>query len=352
MTRRIPLILTTTLLLGACGPAPIGQNPTPAPTQLSSDIRPGTKGQRLEFVEGEMEIPSGTSSYAIQSANAAQMAQAGGKQLMNLLIPPALAEEEAEDAAEPGDEPISDEQIEKLTATIDGEKVTLEIKSILDLEDGGKLVAYTLRNVPTTEANAIIEFSSPSGSFKLKGVLPKIAVGLRKLADRFNLETTALAEAILANPEKPRHLTAEEIHRLAKTDEVQKLRDKIYTHLVESGEHPGRFDDLVRTDVKALLPGSALEVFLKNHENCHRRGPQCAAKPALPPEKPHPIPDAIQALIRHRQEIRLRLIAGLLTPTATHPATLEERAKLLQMLPVTRRFACITRHISPCPGID
>lgn len=350
LSRRIPRILCVTLLIVACGPVPATQNPTnnpsslpsvlpvanPSldPTQLSTDIRPGTKGQRLELT-GELEIPAGTSSYVILSANAPASTQVA---LFNLLMAPAWAE----DAVGDGDEPISDAQIAELSATVNDEKVTVSVDKIEDQPDGAKLVQYTLKDVPTSEDNAVIVFSSPSGSFKIKGVVPKLIAGLKKL-DRFNVETTALSEIILNNPKKPRNLIETEIRNLVKTEAVQKLRDKIIEAFVKPGAQPARFEENLKGPLKEIVDSSPLPDYFDQIDKCRQRGLKCVQRPALPPLKERPIPAALAAIANQRQLVRVKVVQG------THPPTLLERTALLKLGPVNRLRECLLRKVHPCP---
>lgn len=349
MRRRLHSTLLILLLLGACAPAPLGQTPSgnspgnpplalpSSGTDVSSDIRPGSKGQRLEFT-GEMEIPAGTSSYAIQSASAAGSKGSMRTALLNLLMPPALAQE----AVSEGDEPISDSQIANLTATVDGQAVRIIIDKISETQDGSKRVSYTLKDVPEVDQNAIIEFSSPSGSFKIKGVVAKLDASVKQL-DTFDVETTALAEVLLNHPKKVKNLTGTEIKALLKSEAVQKLRDAVLQLFVQPAAKPVKFEIGVQASVQEVLQDQDLNTFLDQDEACFQRRAQCTQKPALPPAVEHPIPTALKAQINRRQQLRVRLVAGVHAPTAS------ERADLLKLGLLARLKECVKLKVSPCP---
>lgn len=350
MRRRIHSTLLILSLLGACAPAPLGQTPAgnspgnpplalpSSGTDVSSEIRPGSKGQRLEFT-GEMEIPAGTSSYAIQSASAAHAKDAMRTALLNLLMPPAQAQEAA---VSDGDEPISDSQIANLTATVDGQAVRIIIDKISDTEDGSKRVSYTLKDVPEVNQNAIIEFSSPSGSFKIKGVVAKLDASVKQL-DTFDVETTALAEVLINHPKKVKNLTGAEIKALLKSEAVQKLRDAVLQLFVQPASKPVKFETGVKASVDEVLQDQDLTTFLDQDATCSQRGAQCTQKPALPPAVEHPIPTALKTLINRRQQLRVRLVVGVHAPTAS------ERADLLKLGILARLKECVRLKVAPCP---
>lgn len=344
MKRPLILLFCATLSLGACSPTPVAQPTASAPTPplalasptdtLSSEIRPGSKGQRLEF-SGEMEIPAGTSSYAIQSAavdNGVRLA------LQNLLMPPAYAEDEIAD----GDEPISDSQITELTARVNGEKVDLTITRIVTQDDGALIVSYKLKNVPPSEDNAIIEFTSPSGAFKIKGVAAELSAGNSNLG-RFDVETTALAEALLNQPVRPKHLSAAQLKSLLKSEAVQTLRDQVLELFVKPAAKPQPFETGLKAVVQQTLPGSSLARYLEQAAKCGDQGNKCPTPPVLPPAEAKPIPTTLATAIRRRQTLRQQLLQD------THPPTALERAELLQLGPLLRLKACVQRKISPCP---
>lgn len=340
MTGRIALTLCWLLAAGACSPAPVSQVDPNSSTQVNNQIRPGSKGQRLELtdLDGEMVIPAGTSAYTIQSAQAAQSFA-----LEHLLLAPAYAEE----ANNPDDEPIRDEQIRRLKASIAGQEIKLEILAIADTSEGSKIVSYRLKDLPITEENVIVEFSSPSGSFKLKGIFPKVSKNLSKQLTRVDIETTALVEAIETSPDRENNYSETEISHLLKTDTVQQIRDKIYEHFVK-GERDKKFEDIIQAQARAILANSTLRLFLRQRQQCNKQR-QCTQKPVLPASSERALPESLQAQIRQRVLKRLRNTANVNLALGIHPASEEERILLLKLGPIARRAACIERKISPCP---
>lgn len=358
MTRQLSFFLAASLLMAACAanPAvtpPTQSTPDPNLASLKSDIRPGSKGQRLELteLEGEMVIPAGTSAYTIQSTQAASAPKAQQVAWLNLLMPAAHAQEaqsatptSTADAAL-GDAPLESNQLKKLTAKVNQKAVTVQILSTQDQSDGSVIISYRLRDVPVTDENAIIEFASPSGRLKIKGVLPKIAKDM-KLSERFSVETTALAEALENSSDPEKSLTEEQLRQLAKDETVQKLRDKIYEMFVQPPQNQ-RYDDVVKSIARTLIQNSPLERYLNALRQCQQRGPACAKPPLPPPQVERQLLQENPALM---EEIRVR-VGIRLQPLGTRRPTLAERDKLLLMPLNQRRLACRDLRVYPCPGL-
>lgn len=355
MTRQLSLFLSTSLLIAACAstpvPGPTQSTPDPSLASLTSDIRPGSKGQRLELtdLEGELVIPAGTSAYTIQTAQAAGIPKQQVAWL-NLLMPPAQAQENGSTSTATADTTIGDAvldagQLKKLTAKVNQQQVTVQILTTQDQTDGSVIISYRLKDVPVSDENAIIEFASPSGRLKIKGVLAKIAKDM-KLSERFSVETTALAEAIENSSDVHKTLSEDQLRELAQDETVQKLRDKIYEVFVQPMQNQ-RFDDIIKPLAKTLLQNSALDRYLKALRQCKQRGPACTSPPAPPPRVERQL---LQENPTLREEIRVR-VSIRRQPAGTRRPTLEERDKLLAMPNVQRRIACRERQLFPCPGL-
>ena len=336
MSARLSPLILCCLLFGACAPTSpvVEQNPQANLSPIQTDIRPGSKGQRLELLEGELLIPAGTSAYAIQSASlSSRLATA-----FELLIAPAYADDSTE-----ADDLIETEQLKQLTARVNGEVIRFELLTSQEQSNGDLLVTFRLRDVPASDENIVFEFASPSGALKLKGVLPKLPIGTRKLVERFDIESTALAEAIEQVNENERDLSEDELKRLAKSAVVQDIRDKVYEHLLNSPKGK-RFDEVLPAQARNLVQNSPLKTYVEQRKQCKQRA--CPRQPELPPRAARPVAQAVLQVAENRQAIRLNLISQTRSPTA------EERTMLLRLGPLARSRACRERKIYPCPGLN
>ncbi len=355
MTRPLSLFLVTSLLMAACSSAPTTaptqSSPDPSLNTLHSDIRPGSKGQRLEFaqLEGEMVIPAGTSAYSIQSASQTALFKPSSTQpaWLELFTPAAQAQEtDPNISRQEGDEPLEEAQLKKLTVRVNQQSVSAEILSAVTQTDGSVVVSFRLKNVPTTDNNAIIELASPSGRLKIKGVVAKIDQDI-KLSERFDVGTTALAETLELSDNK--NLTADQLRKLAKDETVQKLRDKIYELFIKPPKDQ-RFDDVIRPIARGLVQNSAVERYLVELRQCSLR--RCNNPPASPPEVERQLLHENPALLTEvNRRVRLRVRLQAQTSSTNRQVTQAELDRLMSLGPVLRRAACRELKVSPCPGL-
>ncbi len=350
------LTLYLCLSLVACTASPVTSPSSTATgsTQLSQDIRPGTKGQRLEFVEGELVIPAGTNSFILQS-EASSLAQAS-VQILNFLMPPALAQTEAEAEFNEEDAPITQAELELLTATVDGQSVEVEILSVTeDPATSDQIVAYRLKDVELTGSNVLIEFSSPSGALKLGGVLPPFEANTRRINTRLDLDSTAVAQVVRFYLEQQNldlrklNLSRTEIEALIKTETAQMLRNQIYNHYVKPQDQkkPQRFDQAI--PVKDFITDQFGSYIQKLSPCLSRRNPRTCAKPAPPQQMTRALPQETRAFAQVRIQKRLQL-----RPEGTPPADtrLPNGADLRALIGKTteeRRDYCRENRVFPCP---
>ena len=349
------VLLSSLILLTSCNQTvpTTGSNPDSSSVTQSSDIRPSTKGQRLELasLEGEMLIPAGTSSFVIQSTYTVAQGP-----LLEWFMPSA----QAEDTIESGDEPIDLESLNQLQATVDGEDVELEIlKTEKDLNQD-TIVYYRLKKVPVTEDNAIIEFYSPSGGFKMKAIIPKIAENMRRLDQRLTPESTALVAYLktLGKIDKPKGFTTEEIESLQKTDLVQNIRNQIYDIYIRPSKErkPPHFDEELKRRVEQLPVSPEQRTYIDRARVCFQNPEKCGSHPTLPPRAEQPIPTALRTEVERRLEVRRRFFeSNAPLPVSRmgsvpRPLTAEEIQNLQNMGPAQRRLICVQKLIQPCPG--
>lgn len=332
---------------------------------LSQDFRPGSKGQRLELIEGEMLIPAGTNYFVIQSAPLALGTQAA---LLNWLTPPAQADTAEED------QPIQQAQLEKLVARVNGENVDFEVLDVEENTNGDLLVRYRLKNVPVTEDNALIEFESPSGAFKMKALHPPIALGLQRLSERLDLESTAVVEAVRHAGLPLRGYSPTELERLKQAGFVQEIRNVVYEHFVAppTPQRPPRFDEN-RQKYPPPQADVAFQRYAQERMACQRSPRACQRPPEPPRALQRAVPQPLQERIQRREQIRRR---GPLQPPPPPPAAPVEATapvsspapqptgplspedlseaqlqRLLEMGPLMRREYCLRYQINPCPGL-
>lgn len=347
------LSLYLCLSLVACSAAPLS-TPSPAASgsiQISQDIRPGSKGQRLEFVEGELVIPAGTNAFFLQ-AETSSFAQASLK-LMNVLIPAALAQEEIsidEDA------PITQTDLNLLTATVDGQAVDVQILKLdEDLITHDQIVTYRLKDVLVTGGNVLIEFSSPSGALKLGAVLPALDVRLKRIETRLDLDSTAVAELVrfyLENQNldlRKLSLSRTEIDALIKTETAQQLRNEIYKHYVKPNgqKKPPRFEQAI--SVKDFIT-EQFGAYIQKLKPCvSRQNPQACGRPTPPPQMTRALPSEPRAFAQKRIQKRLQLQPVGTPPVDTHPPRAIELRALIGKSAAERRQYCREQAIFPCP---
>lgn len=307
-------ILVGSLLLSCTAQSPIntGQtSPSVDQSALQNEIRPGSKGQRLELtsLEGEMLVPAGTSAFTLQSTDARMS-------LLSLLIPPAYAQS-SEDAA------LDVTMLNRLQATVNGKKVDWTVLSVTTLDTGEERLRYRLEQVPVSETNAVIEISSPSGAFKLKGLLPKIVSGaVSVLSEPLDLDSTALVEVLQQSGESLDDLAADEIRELKRSATVQQVRAIIQAHLVEprlSNNKPQRFEEAVRPLIQAGGQLARFQQFISQRKNCRQRPALCreALKLLNQSGQLAVLPERLQAKIQQR--IKLRLGVNVEAPAAVLP---------------------------------
>lgn len=358
MTRSLTLLLCAlTVSLGACQSSLPATTPSGAPSApvVSNDIRPSTKGQRLEFVEGELVIPAGTSSFVVQS-EPTTVARVDW-QFSNWLMPAAHAEESNSDEIDEGDAPIEEAELEKLLATVDGEPVEMEIVQVSEDAEHNKIVTYRLKNVPVSETSVVIEFSSPTGGFKLGGVVPQIREDMKRFEQRFDLESTAVVQAVqhVLKQTQGLKLTREELERLKKTQTVQNLRNQVYEHFVKPMPQPNQ-PNRPRPLDERLNPGefvtADLQAYLRAVQQCSARERRNCAKPALPPSAEQPVPQPLRQEVDRRLQVRQRFFvapADQPTPAGTRLPTLLDLQKLRGLMPEQRKAYCRDQRVYPCP---
>ncbi|MBF2052281.1 MAG: hypothetical protein IGS03_02310 [Candidatus Sericytochromatia bacterium] len=363
-SRSYALRLSLLLILSACqsptASVPTNPNPSDQSASLNQELRPGTKGQRLELVEGEMLIPAGTSYFVIQST---QLASGNQSRLLNWLMPPALA-----DSADEADKPIEMSQIEELVARVNGEDVDFEVLDISENDNGDLLVHYRLKNVPITEDNALIEFESPSGAFKMKALHPPIAPGLQRLSERLDLESTAVVEAVKHAGLPLKGYSPNELQRLKEAGFVQQIRNVVYEHFVAPPipQRPPRFDEN-RQKYPPPQADVAFQRYAQERLACQRAPRACQRPPEPPRAMQRAVPQPLQERIQRREQIRRQGLIPRLPradappepsppPSPTGPSspedlTQEQLNRLLEMGPLMRREYCLRHQIKPCPGL-
>lgn len=309
-------ILLGSLLL-SCSPQPPvtpGQAPSSLdPRALQSEIRPGSKGQRLELtsLEGEMWVPAGTSAFTLQSTETRIS-------LLSLLMPPAYAQS-SEDGA------IELTALQKLEASVNGDPVKLTILSVTRHNNGDEQVKYRLQEVPVSATNVVIEVASPSGAFKLKGLVPKISAGsVSVLSDPLNLDSTALVEVLQQSGEAITDLDADEIRQLQRSQSVQQVRAIIQAHLVEprlSNNKPQRFEDAVRPLIQAGGQLARFREFIAQRKSCQQRPALCRAALNVLNQTTQVVAlsESVQAKIQRRIKLRLQAALGESEPEASAP---------------------------------
>jgi hypothetical protein len=276
---RLGLMLS---LLAACAPAtPPTTSPSPATALTSSntiqntstqtDIRPNSKGQRLEVgdVEGEFSLPSGTSAFLVQS----QMVHFNHFNLDLLLGAPAYAQDMDE---------ISDDQIRQFKARIDDEAVTMVIDKISRDANGERVVAYHLTQVPVLEINQVLEFYSPSETINLKGLLPQIKANVRtRLNQRIDLDSTAAVEVIQRDSGSIVHqITPDELRDLAKRPEVIEFRDFMKVQIKRKDNKQRKFTAIIeefdpKTRILPKLQAKLDDLNTRQLKQCAQNPEQC-----------------------------------------------------------------------------
>lgn len=264
-------------LLAACVPATSSTPATPATSLTSSDIqatttqtdiRPNSKGQRLEVgeVEGEFSLPADTASFLVQG-------QVAALNLDLLLGAPAWAETTGE---------LSDAEIRQFKARIDEQSVEMVIDKISREANGDRVVAYHLTQVPVLEINQVLEFYSPSETINLKGILPQIKANTRtRLNQRVDLDSTAALEVIQRDTGSVVHqITPEELRELAKRPEVLEFRDFLKTQLKRRENKQRNFSAIVddfdpKTKILPKLQDKLDDLNTRQLKQCAQNPEQC-----------------------------------------------------------------------------
>jgi hypothetical protein len=271
--------------------------------------------------------------------------------LASFWLPPAYADED--------DQAISEAQIRHLQATIAGKAVKFEVLKITEDADGNKLVNYRLKDLPLSDENVIIEFSSPSGSFKLKGIFPKIVADLPKAFTRIDIDTTALTLALQSMADDENDFSESELQTLIKSETVQEIRNQIYAHFLQGQVGQG-FEDSLKSQVQLLVSNSPLKQLLAERRQCKAQH-NCTPAFQMPPQKEKALPETLQKLIRQRLQKRAateKLVLAPLAPNQTdqsaqneqgHAPTEQEKEALLKLGPIARKRACLEKQIQPCP---
>lgn len=323
---RLCLLLS---LLAACAPAtPPTTSPSPAalsspasnltsgnPIQTTpttqTDIRPNSKGQRLEVgeVEGEFSLPSGTSAFLAQG-------QLAHFNLDLLLGAPAYAQSVDE---------ISDEQILQFKARIDDEAVTMVIDKISRDAKGDRVVAYHLTQVPVLEINQVLEFYSPSETINLKGLLPTIKANARtRLSQRVDLDSTAAIEVIQRDADSVVHqITPDELSELSKRPEVIEFREFIQVQIKRKDNKQRKFTAIIeefdpKTKILPKLQDKLDDLNTRQLKQCAQNPEQCLQ--VLKQCRPTRIKACPQPEDRVKQARAGILRPGILFPRAANPS--------------------------------
>lgn len=265
--------LITLLLISACQttpipnssppqPPPSGLNTPAPPTDIANEIRPGSKGQRLELgtVEGEFAIPNDTDGFLLQSQSFQTQAQIDTA-LRNLpdLSPTAIAATaDIAFSSEIAPEPITDTQLKNLIATVDDEPVNIEITGVTT-EGDDKVVAYRLRDVPA-DTNLLVEISSPSQGFLISAIIPEVkAQVVNRLNERINIESTAIAlaagQVAKARGATLKELSLSEIKNFANRQEVLRLQERLKLQLRKPDRkqsRPQSLREIVRAEIASV----------------------------------------------------------------------------------------------------
>ncbi|PIQ26300.1 hypothetical protein COW36_15080 [bacterium (Candidatus Blackallbacteria) CG17_big_fil_post_rev_8_21_14_2_50_48_46] len=255
------------------------QNPALENTVTSTEIRPNSKGQKLEFgeVEGDLIIPAGTSSFLVQSQFA----------LLNLdfiLGAPAYAQTSDE---------ISEEQIRQFKARVDGEDVKLTIQKISRNAEGDRVINYLLPEVPALDYTQVLEFYSPSNTLSFKGLVPQVRQNIRtRLNDPVDLDSTAVLEIVSRDQDFYVHqMSANDIKELKENQEIKDFRRYLKEELTNKANRLRKFEDIankydintrVLPKVKPILDAAIskdLQICRTNPQECLSRLQQCRPTP-------------------------------------------------------------------------
>ncbi len=332
---RLGLLLS---LLAACAPvSPPTTSPSPAATvspassltssntiqntTTQTDIRPNSKGQRLEVgeVEGEFSLPSGTSAFLVQS----QIAHFNPVNLDLLLGAPAYAQGMDENAVDE----ISDDQIRQFKARIDDEAVTMVIDKISRDANGDRIVAYHLTQVPILEINQVLEFYSPSETINLKGLLPKIKANVRtRLNQRIDLDSTAALEVVQRDTGAIVHqITPDELRDLAKRPEVIEFRDFMKVQIKRKDNKKRKFTNIIedfdpKTRILPKLQSKLDDLNTRQLKQCAQNPEQCLQ--VLKQCRPTPLKACPKPEDRLNQARAGIVRPGILFPRAASPSPL------------------------------
>lgn len=279
------------------------------PPLISTDIRPGPNGPKLELtdLEGELLIPAGTSSFVLQSDATLALSTRIGQ----YLIPPVYAAE-SEDAS------IGLADVQKLSASVNGQGVPLEILGLENSEEG-QILFYRLKDVPVSDSSALIEFKSQSGSFVVRGLVEKVDLKMQKIEERFDLDSTALAyiwESL--GDDRPKKLDKKSLDLLKQQNAVQQLKNRLYEHMIRpdlrSNQKPVPVNDFLPPVISQTLQADPeVRSYLEQTQRCNnfQRQDRCIL-PELKPMERQPLPpsllrQAAQRELVRRRELRLRV---------------------------------------------
>lgn len=273
MNLRLSLLALLICVCGSCtsslstGTASTATSVMTASPGASHDIRPNSKGQRLEYgeIEGEFIIPSGTSAFLVQSQPSSLSA------LHWIFGFPAWAEEV-----------LTDQEIRLFKARVDGETVEMNILNIQSGAGGEYRVHYLLKQVPVLEYTQLLEFYSPSETIVLKGIVPQIQANQRtRLSEPVDLDTTAVLEVVGRDENFYIHqLSIEDIRTLAQKPEVQNFRNFLKQELQRQDNRAQQFSAIAaRFDIKGkVLPAlrTRLDTLIaRDVEQCKAEPKRC-----------------------------------------------------------------------------
>jgi hypothetical protein len=265
-------VLTILLMISACQatPAPTspalppasGLNPPPSatPTDIANEIRPGTKGQRLELgtVEGEFAIPSDTDGFLLQSESFQTQALIDSRSILDHLTGSNSTTLTTNANSEATPEPITDAQLNHLRATVDDEPVKIEITGVT-IEGDEKVVAYRLLEVPA-DTNLLVEISSPSQGFLISAIIPEVkAQVVNRIDERINIQSTAIAlaarQVAQARGASLKELSLAEIKTFANRQEVLRLQERLKLQLRKPDRkqaRPQALREVVRAEIASV----------------------------------------------------------------------------------------------------
>lgn len=264
---------------------------------IAADIRPGPNGPKLEFaeLEGEFLIPAGISSFVLQAEKTFTVSA---------------------HAAESQDAVIDLAAVQKLSASVNGKTVPLEILG-LEISEEGQILSYRLKEVPLSDSSALIEFKSPSGSFVVRGLVEKVDQKMGRIEERFDLDSTALAYIweSLGN-DRPKNLGEKSLALLKQQKAVQQLKNRLYEHMIvpelRANQKPMPINDFLSPVILQTLEADPeVRNYLQRARRCDvlRRQDRDCLLPELKPLGRQPLPpnalrQASQRELARRRELK------------------------------------------------